>query len=69
MSEACSKSDIVVDSVTCCCRAAATTETIPIHVNKIKISNETAIHFPLCLGRMMQMFPRYASNNFLFDEG
>ena len=41
---------------------------IPIHVNEIKISNETATHFLLCLGCMVQMFSRYASNSFRFEE-
>ena len=42
---------------------------IAIHINQIKISNETATHFLLCLGRMMHIFLRHASNNFLFEEG
>ena len=43
--------------------AATATQTIQIHANKIQISNKTATHFLLCLGRMVQMFLRYASNN------
>ena len=50
-------------------RAVATMKIIAIHVNEIKRRNETAAHFVLCLGRMEQMFSRYASNNFLFGEG
>ena len=41
---------------------------IAIHVNEIKISNETATQL-LCVGCMVQMFSRYTSNNFLFEEG
>ena len=41
---------------------------IAIHVNEIKISNETATHFLLCLGQMMQMLSMYVSNNLFFEE-
>ena len=49
-------------------RAATTMQIIPIHVSEIKTIKETATHFILCKGHMVQMFSRYVSNNFLFEE-
>ena len=51
------------------CKSSNNYANIAIHVNEIKICNETAIHFLVCLGPMVQMFSRYASNNFHFEEG
>ena len=51
------------------CKSSSNYANIAIHVNEIKISNETALHFLLCLGHMVQMFSRYSSDNFLFEEG
>ena len=50
-------------------RAVITPQTVALHVNESKISYETDTHFLLCLGRMGQMFSRFGSNNFLFEEG
>ena len=48
-------------------RVATATQKIPIPANTT--NNETATRFLLCLDRMAQMFSRYVSNNFLFEEG